>query len=343
MAEKEYHVHAKNKKTGEEKIYTSVHNEDWKTRKGFDKNFLGIKVELPDINGYDKKESLAVVNPVSRNGKYALDYTHFSIFYDKDKKLPICTAVNIDGTSAIIGMEHEKRKGDKWYYDGRLKDADSYFQFGNMEYSGSDFDRGHMVRFYDPAWEKTDEANKIAVGDTFNYTNCCPQAGTFNGTDWNSLEEYYMARAIFKDDKICVFSGPILKGAKKINDLLVPLHFWKVIVCKKSDKIEAMGFLATHKVVVDRLEEKMVKPRIDETDIDKNFKKLKDWNWCVKISLIEEKTGLKFGLNEYDVFKDIKEEYHFEKLPNTEMLAKYEAFVADFEQKPLVVECLKNI
>jgi endonuclease G len=80
------------------------------------------------------------------------------------------------------------------------------------------------------------------MGDTFHFTNCCPQVGKFNAGLWNDLEDYYMARSIFQDNKISVFTGPIFNKAKLINNLLVPLNFWKVIVYNKGNEIEAIDF-----------------------------------------------------------------------------------------------------
>jgi endonuclease G len=49
------------------------------------------------------------------------------------------------------------------------------------------------------------------MGDTFHFTNCCPQVGKFNAGLWNDLEDYYMARSIFQDNKISVFTGFLIK------------------------------------------------------------------------------------------------------------------------------------
>ncbi len=84
-----------------------------------------------------------------------------------------------------------------------------------------------MVRYYDPAWGATEEIRKIAMGDTFHYTNCCPQLVNFNAGVWNDLEDYYISRAFFHDKKVTVFTGPIINKAERINKLPVPVNYWK--------------------------------------------------------------------------------------------------------------------
>ena len=203
------------------------------------------------------------------HGDRVLDYTHFSVLYNKSKKLPFYTAVNIDGSTNLMGMEHEERPSDVWLPDYRIATAEQEnFQYGDADYAGSGFQKGHLVRYFDPAWGRQASLKKIAMGDTFHYTNCCPQIPYYNSVAWNYLEDYYMARSIFTDKKITVFSGPLFNKAKKINGLLVPVNFWKVVVYNNGNTgIAAMGFIMSqekyfNKLVTTRglVAEKMVQP-----------------------------------------------------------------------------------
>lgn len=294
------------------------HEGNWNSRNGYNPYFLGIPVALPSVANYDKPKSVAINSKPGPNGSKVLDYSNFSIVFDKDKKLPIYTAVNIVGATNLLAMVHEQRGSDPWYQDDRIKIGDDYFQYGNSDYRGSNLQKGHMVRFYDPAWSTSGERNAIAIGDTFHYTNACPQIAKYNAGIWNDLEDYYMARAIHADKKITVFSGPIMKGARILNGLLVPLSFWKIIVLNAGVHLSAMAFLITQKLIALDLEaaniiteNRMVEPTLDQEDIDRLFGKLKEWK--VKISLIEEKTGLSFGLNNHDVLKG-NDQYFNERL-----------------------------
>lgn len=293
---------------GTKLLLEAIHQDDLSNRIGYNKNFLGTELLLP--NPPNGLENIVAKNPNPKsNGDNYLDYTHFSILFNKDKKLPFLTAVNIDGSTNELSIVHEKRTNDIWYQDERITVTSNSFQFKTSDYSGSGFDRGHMVRYYDPAWGGTKEDKKIAMGDTFHYTNCCPQLPNLNRNIWGDLEDYYMARAIFQDNKITVFTGPIFNKEKKIGNLLVPINFWKIIVYKKNDHLEAMGFIMSQELLFNKmLEEQLIleddtkysKPTLKQSDIDRLFTKNNIKQYVVKIALIEEKTGLNFGLNAID-------------------------------------------
>lgn len=265
-------------------------------------------------------------SPVGRNetlvinGKNYLDYSNFSVLFNKDLKLPFLTAVNIVGEEDELALVHEQRTSDVWFQDERIKELKNFFQFSNGDYAGSGFQKGHMVRYYDPAWGKTADIRKIAMGDTFHYTNCCPQLANFNAGVWNDLEDYYMVRAIFQDHKVTVFTGPIFNKAKKINNLLVPVNYWKVIVYNENEQLRALGFIISHEVAFAKLveeklldDQRLVQPKLKKADIDRLFNVRNLKKWVVKIRLIEEKTGISFNLNNVDVNK-IRPKY-FNKTP----------------------------
>jgi endonuclease G len=85
-------------------------------------------------------------------------------------KLPVLTAVNIDGEHSVP----VKRGKDKWFFDARI---DKKFQHGQKAYKDESIDRGHMVRREDPNWG--DDAPQ-ANSDTFHYTNSAPQHSLLN-------------------------------------------------------------------------------------------------------------------------------------------------------------------
>jgi len=295
-------------------------------RKGYKANFLGIEVPLPEMTDDMKAELAEVQEGIGPNGNMVLDYTHYSLQFNKVKKLPVYTAVNIDGKTNLMGLPHEERSGDRWDQDDRILVDDEHFQFGNNDYKGTIFQKGHMVRYFDPAWGSSDNVKKTAMLDTFYYTNCCPQVGKYNAVVWNYLEDYYMARAIFQDKKITVFTGPIFNKAKKIGALLVPMNFWKVVVFKKDGELRAMGFIMSHERYLKKMEEAAIQeaveleavvirqPKLKKEDIDRLYEKKEIVDAKVKISLIEEKTGLSFGLNEADENHG-RERLFFETIP----------------------------
>lgn len=305
----------------ENSIVTALETSDLSDRKGYDKDFLGVTLKLP--NAPKNKKNAIGKNPnPGVNGENYLDYTHFSILFNKKKKLPILTAVNIDGKTNELGIIHETRDDDAWNFDKRLKDGKKTNQFGDDDYARSGFQKGHMVRYYDPAWGDSIEIKMKAINDTFYYTNCCPQLRYLNSGDWLNLEDYAIARAIFQDEKVTVFSGPIFKNAMQVGKLLVPVNFWKIIVYRKKNKIEAIGFLLSQQIIFEKMvldglmietDKKYSKPTLKKEDIERLFDKKNLKGYVVPIKKIEEKTGLKFGLNTVDYLKK-KEVNYFEKL-----------------------------
>jgi endonuclease G len=285
----------------------AFHSDDLKNRKGYNANFLGIKVPLPHIAASLQDDIAIVQKDVGGNGDHVLDYTHFSVVFSKSKKLPFYTAVNIEGVTNLMNMVHEARGSDAWFADPRIVQGNNKFQYGNKEYEGSGFQKGHMVRYFDPAWGASALIKKQAMGDTFHFSNCCPQLPYYNSVVWNYLEDYYMARAIFQDKKITVFSGPIFNKAQNINGLLVPVNFWKVVVYKTKTGLSAMGLIMSQEKYFDKLKErnllaagKIPARALTKDSITKLYNKKELIDAKVKISLIEEKTNIIFGLNDID-------------------------------------------
>jgi len=290
-------------------LVEAIHDVDLSSRKGYDHKFLSKLVELPTLST-ELLSAVAGNQQPGRNGRNYLDYTNFSILFNREMKLPFLTAVNIFGEQDELAIEHEQRTSDTWFQDERIKVQKDFFQFSNGDYAASGFQKGHMVRYYDPAWDATEKIRKIAMGDTFHYTNCCPQLANFNAGVWNDLEDYYMSRAIFQDKKVTVFTGPIFNKAKRINKLLVPVNYWKVIVFIEKAELKAIGFIISHELAFEKLvQEKLlvaktlVQPKLKKADIDRLFNNRNLKKWVVKINLIEEKTGIRFNLNKVDVNK----------------------------------------
>lgn len=292
---------------------------------GYDEQFLGIRVPLPQL-GKNLQKHIAINQYPGPNGDKVLDYIRFSVVYNKTKKLPFFTAVNIEGATEVLSKLHEPRISCVWQKDERIKSGADFFQYGNEDYISSGFQKGHMVRYYDPAWGNSDKTSKQAMQDTFCYTNCCPQVGAYNAGLWNDLEDYYMARAMYQDKRLTVFTGPIFNKAKQINNLLVPINFWKVVVYLNSEKKpEALAFIISQELAFEQMSrekllvaDKLVKARLTQADIERLFNDKNLKKWVVKLSLIESKTGLKFNLGNFDLNNEQAPLFHLNiKSPST--------------------------
>lgn len=178
------------------------------TVSGYDQDFLSVTVAFPTA----PEEVLA----------RRLDYTHFSVDLDPVRRLAVATGVNIDGPSLV-----DLGRGDDWHYDDRAPVSE---QTGPQVYAGNDLDRGHLVRRRDPVWGPPEIA-ATANFDTFAFTNAAPQAAGFNqGADlWLGLEDYVLTHAELYDERLSVFTAPVLDPEDPLyRGVQIPRRFWKI-------------------------------------------------------------------------------------------------------------------
>ena len=267
-------------------------------RDGYDPGFLGSRsrqVPLPALGPW-----MDDVAPVSDNSDNVLMYRHFSVIQCASRRLPLVTAVNIDGDQA----RRLKRRGT-WRLDGRI---DENHQIGNELYRHNPLDRGHMVRRRDPGWGGSRQEAQEAEIDTFHYTNSVPQHKDLNQKDWVGLEDYILEAAETKDFKVSVFTGPIfreddkwLKRQPGAEDIQIPEEFWKIAVMVKGDtnQLSATGYvLSQGKMIQDLTEAAFILGQYE--------------TYQAQISRIEAATGLDFGhLRDFDPLAAVDEEAPF--------------------------------
>jgi endonuclease G len=256
---------------------------DYSNRKGYQSDFLGsLTVALPDF-------SVHLTNcATTDNGSYELKYEHFSLVFNKIRKLAIFTAVNIDGLLNEQIKDQVPRPADKWFYDERI---DKKFQLDD-DFYGVPFDRGHLVRREDPIWGELLIAKK-ANDDTFHWTNCSPQHEDYNRADknngqWNKLESFILKSARLEDLKLIVFSGPVFRDNDKVlRNEKIPSQYWKVVVgIKEGGKPSATAFLTTQSELVET--------------VTRGFPFEEFKTYQVKLGEIEALTKLKFNLSQYE-------------------------------------------
>lgn len=249
-------------------------------RRGYDPEFLGdkdLEVTLPGLGRWSDD-----VAPVSDDPDGILKYRHFSVIQSISRRLPLLTAVNIDGDRS----KRLKRKGT-WSLDGRLERE---HQVGNELYRRNPLDRGHLVRRRDPGWGDTEVAQQAEI-DTFHYTNSVPQHKNLNQRDWVGLEDYILHAAETRDFKVSVFTGPVyrdddktLKRQPGAEDIPIPEEFWKVAVMVNdaTGDLSATGYVLSHG--------RMIRNLVEAPFVLGQYE-----TYQVKIAQIEEETGLDFG------------------------------------------------
>ncbi len=127
---------------------------------------------------------------------------------------------------------------------------------GAEDYQGSGFDRGHMAPSADFNW------SKIAVSESFYYSNMVPQNPGLNRGTWRKLEMKIREWAIDNNELIIV-SGPILKdGLPKIQggsfNVSIPEYLYKIVLDYYPPTYKAIAFLYPNRNVPMDLEDHVV-------------------------------------------------------------------------------------
>jgi endonuclease G len=214
---------------------------------GFDEAFLGVRVRLPKLSTELRK---AAARRIDDPTQMLLPFRHFSSVVHAKRRLPIFSAVNIDG-----GAVNTSRKPARptWSYDPRLDETqqpdDSIFS--------ALVQRGHMAAREFVWWGDDDEAREADV-HSFTLSNVCPQIGRFNGNlEWFKLERLVIGTAKAKGQRVNCFMGPIFARNDPLYDDLrgdgstaefntgirMPLRFWYVLAWREGNALKHRCFM----------------------------------------------------------------------------------------------------
>lgn len=262
------------------------------SRQGYDADFVStpdFRIELKDLVKNHKNKLTEIKNATLKN-KHFLHYHHFTVVMNKERKMPLLTAVNIDGAKTV----ENHRENDKWVLDPRL---DKNEQLGLDFYKGNNLDLGHLVRRLDPVWgDVALEANR----DTFHLTVCAPQHKNLNRVTWLSLEDYILENTDIEDLKASVFTGPVFTNKDfEYRNALLPLEFWKMAaIIKKDGTPSVSAYLLSHEEFLDDMGDRGL---IGET----GFGAFRTYQ--ISLDRLEEMTQLNLeNLKQYDPLSNIK-------------------------------------
>jgi len=261
---------------------------DYSDCKGYVPGFLSVNIPLPMPNATLRK----FITKQKINNDIILKYHHFSVLLHKVRKMPVLSAINING-SPKKRLDETKRGTDVWLRDNRV---DYELQLNDKYYKGSGFDRGHMSRREDANWGDTAEEAREYADLTCIYTNACPQINTINqssrGGLWGELEKVVLENGAFEEKgklaNISVFNGPILKDSDKFfRGIQVPMEYFKIILWLNNEKkLKATAFKLSQKNLVGDID-------FDEAiDLDKNVEFAK-YNYS--IAKLQDETQLDFS------------------------------------------------
>jgi endonuclease G len=243
---------------GVEAMVEPYRDDDYSSRTGFDVHFLPARVRLPTV--VDKK----IVSHLD-DGGYVLEYEHFSVVMNKQRRLALFTASNVAADKerkkpeanrdysrrALSGLGENDR--EKWFTDPRIPAIhqlpDRFFTKDRAS-----FDKGHIVRREDVAWGESYDELRRANGDTYHVTNCSPQVARFNQSSkkglWGRLENFILAQA--KTEQYSLFAGPVFRDNDRtfrgVDDegtvhVQIPSQFWKVVVAHDGIGLQTFAFV----------------------------------------------------------------------------------------------------
>ena len=159
----------------------------------------------------------------------------FVTSYNTETLIPNWVAYEL--TAEETGGTHT-REGIEFRMDPDLKGCT---QAMREDYSGSGWTKGHLMPAADAAFSNG------TMGETFYFTNICPQDETLNAGDWQYLEKRVRQWAN-RYGSVWVVTGPIVGenryGTIGDRDVVVPDSFFKaLLVRKKNGSYSAIAFV----------------------------------------------------------------------------------------------------
>ncbi len=286
---------------------------DYSDCKGYDPAFMGAKFPLPKPN----KEMAPFAAKLKGTQDIELKYQHYSTIQHAVRKMPMVSAINVDGNPDL--RKDESAREDHWLRDNRI---DQEAQLNEKFYTKSGFDRGHMSRREDASWGATAEDAKRFADLTCMHTNACPQAPKLNRSTskglWGKLEKIILETGVKAEigatSKISVFNGPIFSDNDPVfRGVQIPMEFWKLVVWKnEKKKLRATAFKLSQASVVGDID-------FEVLDFDKNIE-FKEFQCSIKT--LEKLTQLDFSAyQKYDTF-DAKSSKTMVAIDNKEALIK---------------------
>ena len=253
-------------------------------RNGYDEKFLSEEIAVPI-----PKPSLEIDDDVLRGDDLSdegvIDYIHYSVVMSKSNRQAFFSAANIDQSI------YQTVSGRNWFVDSRIGKE---FQVGPEAYSRNEWDRGHLTRRTAVTWGSRYVA-KRASNDSCSYANASMQHENFNRDEWRVPEEVVRHFGRDKNDKLCVFTGPIFTQTDRWytrrsldEKVRIPSGFWKVIayIGKDSGKLESQAYVMYQ-------DAEFVKDRKGRNTIEEG-------NFQVTMTEVERLTGLEFTEDLYN-------------------------------------------
>jgi endonuclease G len=263
--------------------------------KGYDSDFLHSQISV----GYDrilKDRHRRSLPEVMQNADGVLQYSGLSVLFNRERRVPMVSAYNIDGGTKGVGI----KRAPGFKPDFRIEERFTLgYPFYDLRKDITEFEIGHMAANNEMGWGSKAQ---LQAYQTFHFPNSVPQAEGLNTGLWKSLESYIIKEAanVPGNKKISVFSGPILQDddPQYVEDptFRIPLLFYKVIVFVNKKGLFSTGFIMSHEKRLRELDMFVHKPTRDLTAETQPFNDF-SYNHVFQVNIreIEKLTGYNFA------------------------------------------------
>lgn len=169
-----------------------------------------------------------VTNPKLQARTQEICFRAFAVLHSGVSRTPLYAAEHL--TRQNVKNAGKLSRKDSFHAEDALPESD---RAELSDYERSGYDRGHMA-------PNANFATRKAQAESFSLANMVPQVHESNAGVWAGIESATRQLAT-AEGEIYVISGPAFVGGnlKKIGNVLVPTHVWKVIYSPAQQKAGA--------------------------------------------------------------------------------------------------------
>lgn len=185
------------------------------------------------FENYEKYMPSSNSGEIINHSYYSLSYLEeheipeWTIYFTNKSRIPVWNAISNkyilpDGSTPAL-------RTDNFRPDPKVKNETANY----LDFKGSGYDRGHMVPPADMQF------SKIAISETYYYSNISPQTPSLNREIWRKLEQQ-VRKWTLEYDSLIIITGRVTKdpitnedislGRIGPNKVIVPAFFYKVII-----------------------------------------------------------------------------------------------------------------
>jgi endonuclease G len=172
-----------------------------------------------------------VEEPNYKKNETYVKHFAYSLVYNDSVKQPKWVAYKLNSYQ----IKPKFKRTNKFLIDTLISSGTAT----NKDYYKSGFDKGHLAPAADMTW------NKLAMKESFYFSNITPQRPKFNRGIWKKLEIKVRKWATIYDS-IYVCTGPIFINSESYigkNRVKVPTHFYKVLLIYNDSIKQSIGFI----------------------------------------------------------------------------------------------------